>query len=418
MTFITKKKTNLRILTDLKQLTLSILVVLCFFSVLAHPTIVFADNDLVVENVVVDYRFADSLKISAAIPDSAKFSNLSLILNAEGQQALQVKVEIGKNGFVETHYDLKNGGFIPFSRIYYWFEGELSNGGVINSPSYWFDYIDNRFTWKSNQSNLFTIFWVDGDAAYGQRLQQISRTGLENATRILPVAPEVPIEIYVYPDESSLQEVLSLSSKNWVNGHTFIGFNRLLVAKNASLTDLTDLERIIPHELMHLLEYQVTGENYNNTPAWLLEGLATQAELYPNPDQKRALNDALAKNTLAALPSLCNGFSQDANKSIIDYAHSSAIVEFIQKNYGSQVFLQLLNNSSSGLDCERNTITSLGISPQQLDNNWRKSLTTNTSAISSFAKSPLLWIAIPAIFILTGLIILLRRQRNQKKQQG
>ena len=402
----------------MKRVTVSLLIVLCFFPILARPIIVHAENDLIVENVVVDYIFADSLKISATIPDSSKLSKVFLILSADNQQTRQVPLEIGKNDQVQITYDLRTGGFVPYSRIYYWFEGEFNSGGVVNSPSYWFDYMDNRFIWESNQSNLFTIFWVDGDAAYGQKIQQIARTGLENATRILPVAPEIPIEIYVYPDESSLQEVLSLNSKNWVNGHSFVGFNRLLVAKKAPLSDLTDLERVIPHELMHLLEYQITGDKYTNTPAWLLEGLATQAEQYPNPDQKRALNDALANKSLTALSTLCNGISKDANQAVVDYAHSTAVVDFVQKNFGNQVFLKMLDNSISGLDCDRNVITSLGISLQQLDSNWRNSLSPNSSMTSSLSTSSLLWIAIPIIFLLSGAFILVWRQRNRKKQQG
>jgi hypothetical protein len=369
---------------------------------------------LVIENVLIDYNFAKNLHISASVAPSFDIKNVSIILGPDNQQTRQVQTIISAGNLIDVTYDLSTSGFIPFSRIYYWFEVELKDGTISTSPSYWFDYLDNRFTWKSSESNLFKIFWVTGDAAYGQKLQQVARSGLERATLLLPVVPATPIQIYVYPDESSLQTVLTINSKDWVNGHTILGSNRILVADNQPADDLTDLERTIPHEIMHLIQYQVTGENYKNSPAWLLEGLSTQTELYPNPDRERELTRAIADQTLKPLSELCSGLAQDPSQVFIDYAHSSAIVGYVQQKYGNQVFLTMLNNASSGMDCANNTLSSLGISIQQLDSDWQNSLKTRNSLFTSFQLSAVLWIAIPIVLLLTGLIILLRRRKASK----
>jgi hypothetical protein len=407
----------LRISINLRPLRVFLLVSLLLITFCGQVSSAKADSALIVENVVSDYIFTKNLHISASLPQAADIKNISLILGPDNQQTRQVQTKVNADNLINVNYDLNSSGFIPFSRIYYWFEAELKDGTISTSASYWFDYLDNRFSWKSSESNLFSIFWVTGDAAYGQKLQQVSRSGLERATLLLPVVPKTPIQIYVYPDESSLQTVLTLDSETWVNGHTILGSNRILVVDNLPAEDLTDLERTIPHEIMHLIEYQVTGTNYQNSPAWLLEGLSTQTELYPNPDRERELTRAIADHSLKPLSELCSGLDQDPSQALIDYAHSSAIVGYIQQNFGNQVFLTLLENASSGMECNNNALTTLGISLQQLDSDWQNSLKARNSLFTSFQLSTVLWIAIPVVLLLTGVIILLRRRKNSSIQE-
>lgn len=407
----------MRISIDLKSLRVILLISLFLLTFCGQVSSAKADSALRVDNVVYDYIFAKNLHISASLPQASEIKNISLIIGPDNQQTRQVPFTMSADNRIDVNYDLSMSGFAPFSRIYYWFEAEIKNGSINTSPSYWFDYVDNRFSWKNSESNLFTIYWVTGDAAYGQKLQQLARSGLEQATRLLPVVPETPVQIYVYPDDISLQTVLTMNSQDWVNGHAILSSNRILVVDKQPVEDLTDLERIIPHEIMHLLEFQVTGENYNNSPAWLLEGLSTQAELYPNPERERDLTISITDKTLKPLSELCSGLSQDPAQQGIDYAHSSAVVGFIQHNYGNQVFMKMLENASSGMDCESNIQSSLGISTQQLDNDWQNSLKPKNVFFSSIPIATILWIAIPVILVLAGSVILLRRRKISKTQR-
>jgi len=414
---IWKMTMTLRISIDLKSLRVFLLISLFLFTFCGQVSSAKADSTLIIDNVVYDYVFAKNLHISASLPQASEIKNISLIIGPDNQQTRQVPFTMSADNRIDVNYDLSMSGFAPFSRIYYWFEAEIKNGSINTSPSYWFDYVDNRFSWKNSESNLFTIYWVTGDAAYGQKLQQLARSGLEQATRLLPVVPETPVQIYVYPDDISLQTVLTMNSQDWVNGHAILSSNRILVVDKQPVEDLTDLERIIPHEIMHLLEFQVTGENYNNSPAWLLEGLSTQAELYPNPERERDLAISISEKTLKPLSELCSGLSQDPAQQGIDYAHSSAVVGFIQQNYGNQVFLRMLENASIGMGCESNIQSSLGISTQQLDNDWQNSLKPKNVFFSSIPIATILWIAIPVILVLAGSVILLRRRKISKTQR-
>ncbi len=408
---------NLRISSKLKLVR--VFLILGFFSILFFglSNIVSANDSLVVENVEFSYTFAETLDISALIPESNAIENLTIVIEPENQQARQIQAVINKDHTIISTLDLQTNAFVPFTRIYVWFEAEMNNGVIVNSPSYWFDYLDNRFDWKSNSSNLFNIFWVNGDSAYGQKCQQIARAGLERATQLLPVIPQTPVEIYIYPDETSLQSVFTLDSQIWVNGHAFLNANRILVADTQPLEDITDIERTIPHEIMHLLQFQVTGTNYQLAPSWLTEGLSTQTELYANPEYQRKLTDGLQNNSLTPLSNLCSGLPPDSAHLIVDYAQSSSVVEYIQRQFGNQVFLTMLQNASSGMDCEKNTFSSLGISIQQLERDWRDSMLNKNSGNSSNKISSILWIGIPVVLLITGVCILIIRRKKLKAAQ-
>ena len=320
-----------------------------------------------------------------------------LVIQPDSQQSRQVEVNASADGEIETRYDLTTNGFYPFTRIYFWFEAEMSDGSMSSSSSYWFDYIDDRFVWKSNSTNLFTIFWVEGDTSYGQKLQSIARSGLERSTQILPVVPVVPVEIYVYPDTSSMQSVLTLDAQSWVNGHTFVNSNKIFLADSPSLADTTDLERTIPHETMHLLQYQIISTSYSNAPAWLLEGLATQSELYANSDLEREFSTAKNAGTLLSFTDLCHGFPNDANQATLAYAQSSSFVAYIQSTYGNQVFPVLLHNAVNGLDCEQNVKSALGITLQQVELDWKSSINSSSNPTASTPYQLAMWIGIPLI---------------------
>ena len=129
--------------------------------------------------------------------------------------------------------------------------------------------------------------------------------------------------------------------------------------------------------------------------------------------------DSIKDGTIRPLSELCQGISQDSALAIVDYAQSSSVIDFVQRNYGNQVFLKMMQDSASGLDCEKIVSSSLGISLSQLDTNWLNSFSENKPTISSSLLATILWIAIPTLLIVAGVLVLvLRRKKNSKAQEN
>jgi hypothetical protein len=367
-----------------------------------------AQNSTIISNVVLKYEYGKNLHITANLDDFQNFSNGRLILQGEKQTLKQFELSSDGSRYLAVDVPLMTNPVIPFSRVYYWFEITDKSGGTITSPSYWFDYIDNRFQWNTNETNLFQISWVNGTNEYGQILQNIARDGLEKATGILPIAPQLPIKIYVYPDIASLEGAFALTSPGWAAGQATPEIGVVLV----SMTDgnsTIELERQIPHELMHILEYQVAGDTNKNIPVWLTEGLATSAETYPNAEYQRVLSEAYKNGTLIQFSELCSGFPNDAVQAQLAYAQSSSLVKFIQETYGSQSFITLFGNSSSGMGCSEAVQKTFNVSLVQLQNNWDATTFGNASESTNLLN----YVFYSLIGLVgVGIIVLIIRRRK------
>lgn len=367
----------------------------------------------VLSDVQVQYQFGEQLFVQGTISNGKIPELAQLSIQTDGQEVHQYVLTLHASSFLTTQLDLQQNAFVPFSRVYYWFNFTYADGTTFTSPSYWFDYIDNRFNWQTNESKWFNIYWVNGDAAYGETLQTIAIAGLKNATKILPVSPELPISIYVYPDSQALQTVVEKAGNIWIAGEARPELGVVLVSTSSDLTSTTELERQIPHELTHLVEYQLTKANYSSVPAWLLEGLATNAETYVNSDHARALQTANQNGSLIPLDQLCASFPSDSAQITLAYAESSSFVTYITNRFGTDKISTLLSNSGNGLGCEQLVNQSLGQSLSNLDSQWQAVIFKKNPATNSILD---FW---PAALIVLGILLplLILRQRSHHRPQ-
>jgi hypothetical protein len=363
--------------------------------------------------VQAQYQFGGTLSIRAHYDHAADLHQAEFILQSSAGTPTQLSINIAKDGTLSAKVSLAGLNLSPFARIYYWVQFTFLDGSTQTSASYWFDYADNRFNWQTNQSKWFTIHWINGDPTYGNKLQELALAGLKSATQTLPVSPNLPITIYVYPDFSSLPQVTS-SEPAWVAAEAIPTTNTILVSTSTDLTSTQDLERQFPHEITHLLEYQLTQANYSTAPAWLLEGLASKAESSPNPDFARVLQNASTSHTLIPMSQLCHSFSPNSDEATIAYAQSASFVTYLTTIYGNDKVEQLLKSSGNGMNCAQLVNSTLGISLDAADAAWQKADLVPTHA------EPSLWEYWPLLLVFLCLIaalIFLRRYLLKKKEE-
>ncbi len=373
-----------------------------------------AQSEEQVTKVQLDYQFGSSIHLTAQIQHEDDYSSILLILQPDGQSSRQINIEPEADGSISVNYDLTLDPLRPFARVYYWFELTALDGSSITTPSYWFDYLDDRYQWVSVKTDLFQLNWVDGADSFGQKVLEIAAEGLKAATHLLPLTPNFPIRIYVYPDVDSLQQALTLTGQPWTAGHASPDIGVLLVSNGSQSTELIEMERQIPHELMHVLEYNQAGASYSVIPAWLNEGLATSVELYPDPDLQRILNDAQRNASLLSMSSLCDGFPQDAKTAQLAYAQSGSFVNYLNGRFGSQIFTKLIENAASGQTCENAVNSSANVPLNQLEKDW---IATTFTVATPLNFGILAVIFSVAVLLVVLLIVLLRRHHTAKRKR-
>ena len=172
------------------------------------------------------------------------------------------------------------------------------------------------------------------------------------------------------------------------------------------------MERQIPHELMHILLFQELGPGYENLPTWFNEGLASIAELYPNPDYLILLDKARLNNTLLPIESLCQTFPREASGAFLAYAEATSFTRYLHQQFGTSGLKQLVMNFADGMDCQRGIQATYDETITQLERKWRREA-FGESIVSSALEKLLPWLVLAAAALLVPLgLIFGKRSRK------
>ncbi len=363
----------------------------------------------------VDNRFGEAINFHVRMRSDAPVQSAEIVIHKQGEsEPLIAPVEIGADGELRYLLDLKamGPGQTPpraFSKLRYRFQGKLENEEEFTSQEFSFDYVDNRFSWKEKESGLIRVHWYQGEDGFAQAILDVANQGLQKAQELLPLQVESEIDIYVYASASEMQAALS-AAQNWVAGQAAPDLNVSVVSLPAERPETRlEIKRQIPHELMHILLYQYQEKGYANLPIWLVEGLASLAELTPNPDYQAIMVHAIQKDALIPMVSLCSSFPLDISGALLAYAEANSFIRYLYGQYGSSGLDKLVRGYADGLDCQRGVEVAFGNSLEKLEEQWLEE-TYGVNALQKALRTLLPWfalffvvVALPLGFTLGGL---------------
>lgn len=264
-------------------------------------------------------------------------------------------------------------GLRTFSEIQYSFEVQFQGGEMVRSQPASFRYDDNRFPWQTRSEAPFHVHWYQDDPAVAQLALDAAQAGLERAASLLPVSTPERVDMYLYANGADLQATLA-NSPEWIAGHAATDLGVIVVSLPAGPEQSLLIQQRIPHELMHILVYNATGIGYRSLPTWLNEGLASNAELFPNPDYLQLLNKAYAGVGLLPMSELCQSFPMDASSAVLAYAESAYFTRYLHTTHGASSLQSMVEKYADGLGCDAGALAVLGLDLAELERGWRQEL--------------------------------------------
>ena len=386
-------------------------------SALLHPTL--AKTEVVETGAV--YEFDKQIIFTATLTAEAPLE-IALLVFEEVNQAktniveMQATLKETSADEKEYIYDLRYVHPIEsyrlrtFSTIKYHIEARLQGNQTYSSLEQRFEYIDNRFTWQVREEAPFRVYWYEGDAAFAQTVLDVAQEGLDVLQDLLRApATTTPIKIYIYPDTHVMQEAL-YAAGTWVAGHADPDLGVIVVALPPGVEQRLMIERRIPHEIAHIVLFQSVRQGYRNLPTWLSEGIASLAELYPNPDYQIVIQDALDRNSLLPMSVLCQSFPRDVSSTLLSYAQSASFVTYLRDTYGVSGIQNLADQYANGLDCERGAKVALGATLTQLDRQWQREALDENVTLDVFLNI-LPWLVTMAALLAVPLAMIFWRRK-------
>lgn len=373
--------------------------------------------EVVEPNVVVN--FGQTITFQAKIKSPIPIQQVSLLYRGVNEEVTRVEtLQVAEDGSVSFTYDASLNIFPPFSWVVFWFQATLNDNITYTSAPIQFQYKDDRFPWRNITQANVTLHWYAGDDAFGTAALDTAGAGLLAMNEIVPISLTDPIDIYIYSNITDLQNTLLLGGEEWAGGHANPELGVALVAIAPGAGQSIEMETNIPHEIAHIMLYRSLGEKYAGQPTWLIEGIASMVELYPNPDYAHALDIASGNDSLIAMDDLCASFPTDAGSAFLAYAQSQSFVTYIRNSFGTSGLARLTNSYSEGFTCELGATNALGTPLSQLDTHWRESvLGQNITGVAMRNLAPfVILMALVLVVPIWGAINMLRQRRKDGTQ--
>jgi len=321
-------------------------LVICLFLGMLSPTLVQARSGLTILDSSAQVEFPSRLSFNLSAEDDVNITDIRLYYTVDrasfAQVTSEVYIEFVPATTVDVNWTLemvKIGGLPPGASVDFWWAIEDASGGRIETAPSRIQFDDNHYSWRSLTEGEVAIYWYKGNDSFAREIMLSAQQALTRLAEDTGAELERPVKLYIYANSQDLQGAM-IYPQEWTGGVAFTRYGTIAIG--ISSNNLSWGRGAIAHELTHLVIDQMTLNPYGNLPTWLDEGLAMYAEGALSPEYIASLNKAIAEKGLISVRSLSSPFSAYTEQSVLAYAQSYSLVDFLISNYGQAKMLELL----------------------------------------------------------------------------
>jgi hypothetical protein len=354
-------------------------LVVCLLLMAVSPVPVQAQGGLTVLDSSTHIEYPAELTFSVSAESNVNITDIRLHYTVDRLSFARVTseayIEFEPAATVEAEWtwDMRRtGGLPPGAIVSYWWTVEDAGGNRVETTPVRVYFDDTRYRWQSLVEGKVTLHWYKGGDSFARELMAGAQETLTRLAEDTGAVLEKPVDIYIYADTRDLRGSL-IFPQEWTGGVAFTRYG--IIAIGISPTQLDWGKRAMSHELAHLVVHQMTFNPYIELPTWLDEGLAMYAEGPLEPEFALYLNKAIAEGSLISVRSLSSPFSAHAEESVLSYAESYSLVEFLINSYGQSQMLELLLTFKEGSGYDAALEKVHGFDMDGLDKLWRDKLT-------------------------------------------
>jgi hypothetical protein len=298
--------------------------------------------------------------------------------------------------------------------------------------------IENKAIRRLIMLIAFFIVWNQGPAAARMTMLSTAEVNIHYAPVLKNAAREATqfyreskVELeetfgWQYPVKPDVILVKNNSDFKRITGYSYI-VALAIPDKKLIIIDYSKMgqgpfsfKKTMKHEVCHLmLHHHIPGEKL---PKWLDEGIAQwvsdgMMELLMNP-KRQSLDDTILAERYLPLSELIYRFPQDRQSLWLAYEESKSMVAYIEKRYGREGLLKLLNHLKAGQDFDTAVYKNFSVSVDALENSWQRQLKKRTRFFTFVATHMYEFIfVLAAMLTVAGFIRFLLKKRAYKDEE-
>lgn len=318
------------------------------------PVGVSAAGPLAITRSLVDVNFPASLTFNITAASDFNITDIRLHYIVDRLSFARVVSEIPVQFAPATRvtsqwlWDMRmSGGLPPGSSVEYWWTLSDAGGGKLETVPAVVRMDDDRYDWRNITRGNIMLYWYQGDDNFAGALMDAVQGALSRLADNTGAELVSPVSLYIYASSADLQGSM-IFPQEWTGGVAFTEYGIITIGITTDAAGLDWGKGAIAHELTHLVVNQVTFNPYNILPVWLDEGLAMVSEGDLDPAFADVFSQAEKNNTLISLRSLSSPFSADTYESLLSYAESYEVVNYLITEFGRDSMLALLNTFGQG----------------------------------------------------------------------
>jgi len=250
----------------------------------------------------------------------------------------------------------------------------FGDGSIVVGPEVSVTYTDDRFAWKTAESEHVRVFWYEGDAAFGRRALKIGEDAITTAEALLGVSVEDRVDFFVYADEANFYDALGPGTHENVGGTYIPGLQLLFALITPRQINDPWVGVVIPHELTHLVFDIAVDNPYHFPPRWLNEGLAVYVTQGYDASDRRLVEQATSDGTLIPLDGLVGKFPTARDQFYLAYAESVSAIDYLIRTHGQDALVQLIRSYAEGRTDDEAFSDALGMDAAGFNAAWFEDL--------------------------------------------
>lgn len=270
---------------------------------------------------------------------------------------------------VVTAVDFQRASVPPGLELTFWWRIERNGHLIAASTPERTSWFDNRQDWTELSSDQIQLHYFNLEPGFAQQILDSAQSTVTELKTSYSLERSRMLSIWIYPDQASFRGSLPANSRDTIAGGSFIGYSLITaVIPNGSISEIG---RIIPHEVSHQVLFQATQNPFTVLPVWFDEGMATHTQIGGTSAFMGMVINASRNDALFNLPSLAASFPFDPSQATLAYAASWSAIDYIEQTYGEKGIAAMIEAYKSGVSGDQVIQHALGITMEQLNANWK-----------------------------------------------